>query len=90
MHIFGNIQRSRNSVYNECALLSLPMEAKTFSQYAHGDNGDNHQLWINPVHSQYMVNANDGGAIDHRPSPKLVRRTGQSAYGLSIYPRECR
>ena len=25
-------------------------------------HGDNHQLWVNPIHPQYMVNANDGGA----------------------------
>jgi photosystem II stability/assembly factor-like uncharacterized protein len=26
-------------------------------------HGDNHQLWINPVDNNYMINANDGGAI---------------------------
>ncbi len=25
-------------------------------------HGDNHDLWINPTNSQYLVNANDGGA----------------------------
>ena len=25
-------------------------------------HGDNHDLWINPSNSQYMINANDGGA----------------------------
>jgi photosystem II stability/assembly factor-like uncharacterized protein len=23
--------------------------------------GDNHQMWINPIHTNYMVNSNDGG-----------------------------
>ncbi len=25
-------------------------------------HGDNHRIWINPKHPQYMINANDGGA----------------------------
>ena len=30
-------------------------------------HGDNHQVWINPEHPQYLINANDGGAnVSHR------------------------
>ena len=34
---------------------------KTFAT-VNAKHGDNHQLWINPADSRYLVNANDGGA----------------------------
>ena len=34
---------------------------KTFQNVA-AQHGDNHQLWINPTDSRYLINANDGGA----------------------------
>ncbi|MEO7362068.1 MAG: glycosyl hydrolase, partial [Gemmatimonadaceae bacterium] len=34
---------------------------KTF-QSVSATHGDNHQLWINPTDSRYLINANDGGA----------------------------
>jgi photosystem II stability/assembly factor-like uncharacterized protein len=34
---------------------------KTFSRVP-TPHGDNHDLWINPTNSDYMINANDGGA----------------------------
>ena len=34
---------------------------KTFRR-APVPHGDNHDLWINPKNSQYMIQANDGGA----------------------------
>lgn len=33
---------------------------RTF-QTVSATHGDNHQLWINPTNSQYLINANDGG-----------------------------
>ena len=48
-------------------------------------HGDNHQLWINPLDNNYMINANDGGAIvttnggrswsteDNQPTAQIYR-----------------
>ena len=35
---------------------------KTFDQRIRVPHGDNHDLWVNPDDSRFMINGNDGGA----------------------------
>ena len=47
-------------VLNAPALRSVD-GGRTFSRVA-TPHGDNHDLWINPLDTRYLINANDGGA----------------------------
>ncbi len=61
MEVFADPQ-DENVVYvlNAPVLKSID-GGKTFSQVS-VPHGDNHDLWINPINDQIMINANDGGA----------------------------
>ncbi len=60
-------------------------------------HGDNHQVWINPEHPQYMVNANDGGANvtinggadwsrqDNQPTAQFYRVNADRQFPYRIY-----
>jgi len=60
-------------------------------------HGDNHQLWINPRDSRYLVNANDGGASvsldggkswstqDNQPTAQFYHVIVDDAYPYRLY-----
>ncbi|CAN5905314.1 hypothetical protein BH11GEM1_BH11GEM1_32690 [soil metagenome] len=60
-------------------------------------HGDNHQLWINPKDSRFMVNANDGGAIvsldggrswstqDNQPTAQFYHVIVDDVYPFRLY-----
>lgn len=60
-------------------------------------HGDNHQVWVNPAHPQYMINANDGGANvsinggkdwsrqDNQPTAQFYRVNADMQYPYRIY-----
>ena len=60
-------------------------------------HGDNHQLWINPTDSRYMVNANDGGASvsldggqswstqDNQPTAQFYHVIVDDVYPYQLY-----
>jgi photosystem II stability/assembly factor-like uncharacterized protein len=69
---------------------------KTFAA-APATHGDNHQLWINPTDSRYMINANDGGASitldggkswstqDNQPTAQFYHVTVDDAFPYRLY-----
>ncbi len=69
---------------------------KTF-QTVQAMHGDNHQLWINPSDSRYLINANDGGASisqdggkswstqDNQPTAQFYHVTVDDAFPYKLY-----
>lgn len=61
MHIKAH-PTNENIVYVLNAPVNKSIDGgKTFSQVP-TPHGDNHDIWINPLQPQYMINSNDGGA----------------------------
>ncbi len=60
-------------------------------------HGDNHQVWINPEHPEYLINANDGGANvsinggkdwsrqDNQPTAQFYRVNADRQFPYRIY-----
>ena len=60
-------------------------------------HGDNHQLWINPLDSRYIINANDGGASvsldggkswssqDNQPTAQFYHVAVDDAFPYKLY-----
>lgn len=61
MHIQAHPTEPETVYIMNAPLVESKDGGKTFTNMR-TRHGDNHQLWINPEHPQYMVNANDGGA----------------------------
>jgi photosystem II stability/assembly factor-like uncharacterized protein len=96
MHIFAD-PNDENTVYvlNAPFLKSVD-SGKTFEpvQVPHGDN---HYLWINPDNSDWMINANDGGANvsfdggaswsrqDNQPTAQFYRVNTDNQFEYRIY-----
>jgi len=66
-------------------------------QVVQAQHGDNHQLWINPTNSQYLINANDGGASisldggkswstqDNQPTAQFYHVAVDDAFPYKLY-----
>ncbi|MDP5054025.1 MAG: hypothetical protein NWP69_09550, partial [Congregibacter sp.] len=96
MHIFAD-PNDENTVYVLNAPFMKSIDGgKTFSQVP-TPHGDNHYLWINPDNSDWMVNANDGGANvsfdgaaswsrqDNQPTAQFYRVNTDNAFEYRIY-----
>lgn len=96
MHMFAD-PNDANTVYVMNAPFMKSIDGgKTFSRVA-TPHGDNHYLWINPDNSQWMVNANDGGANisfdggaswsrqDNQPTAQFYRVNTDNALEYRIY-----
>jgi len=69
---------------------------RTFQTVA-AQHGDNHQLWINPTDSRYLINANDGGAAisldggkswssqDNQPTAQFYHVAVDDAFPYKLY-----
>ncbi len=69
---------------------------RTF-QTVQSQHGDNHQLWINPTDSRYLINANDGGAAisldggkswssqDNQPTAQFYHVAVDDAFPYKLY-----
>jgi len=69
---------------------------RTFQNVA-AQHGDNHQLWINPTDSRYLINANDGGAAisldggrswstqDNQPTAQFYHVAVDDAFPYKLY-----
>lgn len=69
---------------------------KTFTR-VRTPHGDNHDLWINPTNSDYMINANDGGANislnggitwsaqDNQPTAQFYRVNTDNRFPYYVY-----
>lgn len=96
MHIFAD-PNDENTVYVLNAPFMKSIDGgKSFAQVA-TPHGDNHYLWINPVNSRWMINANDGGANvsfdggsswsrqDNQPTAQFYRVNTDNAFEYRIY-----
>ncbi len=96
MHIFAD-PNDENTVYVLNAPFMKSIDGgKTFNQ-VQTPHGDNHYLWINPDNSDWMVNANDGGANvsfdgaeswsrqDNQPTAQFYRVNTDNAFEYRIY-----
>ncbi|MEM1405004.1 MAG: hypothetical protein AAGG55_16835 [Pseudomonadota bacterium] len=96
MHIFAD-PNDENTVYVLNAPFMKSIDGgKTFAQ-VETPHGDNHYLWINPENSQWMINANDGGANvsfdggqswsrqDNQPTAQFYRVNTDNAFEYRIY-----
>ncbi|MEM9057711.1 MAG: YCF48-related protein, partial [Pseudomonadota bacterium] len=96
MHIFAD-PNDENTVYvlNSPFMKSID-GGKTFAR-VETPHVDNHYLWINPDNSQWMINANDGGAnvsVDggatwsrqnNQPTAQFYRVNTDNAFEYRIY-----
>lgn len=69
---------------------------KTFTNMR-APHGDNHQIWVNPEHPEYMINANDGGANvsinggldwsrqDNQPTAQFYRVNADNQFPYRVY-----
>jgi photosystem II stability/assembly factor-like uncharacterized protein len=96
MHIFAD-PNDENTVYVLNAPFMKSIDGgKSFSQVK-VPHGDNHYLWINPDNSDWMVNANDGGANvsfdggaswsrqDNQPTAQFYRVNTDNQFEYRIY-----
>lgn len=96
MHVFAD-PNDANTVYVLNAPFMKSIDGgKTFKQVK-TPHGDNHYLWINPDNSDWMVNANDGGANvsfdgaaswsrqDNQPTAQFYRVNTDNAFEYRIY-----
>ena len=96
MHIFADPNDS-NTVYVLNAPFMKSIDGgRTFSR-VQVPHGDNHYLWINPDNSDWMVNANDGGANvsfdggaswsrqDNQPTAQFYRVNTDNTFEYRIY-----
>jgi len=96
MHILAHPTESETVYIMNAPLVESTDGGKTFANMR-TRHGDNHQLWINPVHPQYMVNANDGGANvtidrgqnwsrqDNQPTAQFYRVNVDKQFPYRIY-----
>lgn len=61
MHIQAHPTDEESVFVMNAPLVQSTDNGKTFVNL-NTPHGDNHQIWVNPVHPEYMINANDGGA----------------------------
>jgi len=61
MHIQAHPTDDESVFVMNAPLVQSTDNGKTFVNL-NTPHGDNHQIWVNPLHPEYMINANDGGA----------------------------
>ena len=61
MHILAHPTDPESVFVMNAPLVQSTDNGRTFVNL-NTPHGDNHQLWVNPEHPEYMINANDGGA----------------------------
>ena len=96
MHIFAD-PNDENTVYVMNAPFMKSIDGgKTFERVS-TPHGDNHYLWVNPDNSNWMINANDGGANvsfdggatwsrqDNQPTAQFYRVNTDNAFEYRIY-----
>ncbi len=96
MHIFAD-PSDENTVYVLNAPLLKSVDGGKSFDPVQVPHGDNHYLWINPDNSDWMVNANDGGANvsfdggaswsrqDNQPTAQFYRVNTDNQFEYRIY-----
>ncbi|GMQ26090.1 hypothetical protein Aoki45_27720 [Algoriphagus sp. oki45] len=96
MHILAHPTEPETVYIMNAPLVESKDGGKTFVNLR-TRHGDNHQLWINPKHPQYMVNANDGGGNvsidggknwsrqDNQPTAQFYRVNVDQQFPYRIY-----
>lgn len=96
MHILAHPTDEESVFVMNAPLVQSTDNGRTFVNLR-TPHGDNHQLWVNPVHPEYMVNANDGGANvsinggrdwsrqDNQPTAQFYRVNSDRQFPYRIY-----
>ena len=96
MHIQAHPTDEESVFVMNAPLVQSTDNGKTFVNL-NTPHGDNHQVWINPEHPQYMINANDGGANvsinggkdwsrqDNQPTAQFYRVNADMQFPYRIY-----
>ncbi|MEM9208204.1 MAG: hypothetical protein AAGA61_03065 [Pseudomonadota bacterium] len=96
MHIFADPNDADTVYVLNAPFLKSIDGGKTFTQIS-VPHGDNHYLWIHPENSQWMINANDGGANvsfdggaswsrqDNQPTAQFYRVNTDNQFEYRIY-----
>ena len=96
MHILAHPTEPETVYIMNAPLVESKDGGRTFADLG-TRHGDNHQLWINPLLPQYMVNANDGGGNvsidggknwsrqDNQPTAQFYRVNVDKQYPYRIY-----
>ena len=96
MHVFAHPTEANTVVVLNAPMLRSLDGGRTF-QPVSTPHGDNHDLWINPEHPHWMINANDGGANitynngltwstqSNQPTAQFYRVNADNQYPYRIY-----
>ncbi|MGK0487753.1 MAG: photosystem II stability/assembly factor-like uncharacterized protein [Candidatus Endobugula sp.] len=96
MHILAHPTDAESVYVMNAPLVQSTDGGKTFVNL-NTPHGDNHQTWVNPVHPQYMINANDGGANvsinsgkdwsrqDNQPTAQFYRVNADNQFPYRVY-----
>uniref|UniRef100_UPI0040480953 VPS10 domain-containing protein n=1 Tax=Roseivirga sp. TaxID=1964215 RepID=UPI0040480953 len=96
MHILAHPTDAESVYIMNAPLVQSTDGGKTFANL-NTPHGDNHQTWVNPVHPQYMINANDGGANvsinggkdwstqNNQPTAQFYRVNADNQYPYRLY-----
>lgn len=96
MHIFAD-PNDADTVYVLNAPFMKSIDGGTTFTQVPVPHGDNHYLWINPDNSDWMINANDGGANitfdgaatwsrqDNQPTAQFYRVMTDNSFEYKIY-----
>ncbi len=96
MHIQAHPTDEESVFVMNAPLVQSTDNGKTFVNL-NTPHGDNHQVWVNPEHPQYMINANDGGANvsinggkdwsrqDNQPTAQFYRVNADMQFPYRIY-----
>ncbi|OEK03857.1 hypothetical protein BFP97_13095 [Roseivirga sp. 4D4] len=96
MHIQAHPTDEESVFIMNAPLVQSTDNGKTFVNLG-TPHGDNHQVWVNPEHPQYMINANDGGANvsinggkdwsrqDNQPTAQFYRVNADMQFPYRIY-----
>lgn len=96
MHIQAHPTDEESVYIMNAPLVQSTDNGKTFVNL-NTPHGDNHQIWVNPVQPEYMINANDGGAnvsIDggknwstqsNQPTAQFYRVNADNQFPYRIY-----
>ncbi len=96
MHITADPQNADVVWISNAPLLRSIDGGRTF-QNVPATHGDNHGVWVNPTNSNYVINANDGGASisldggkswssqDNQPTAQFYHVTVDDSYPYKLY-----
>ena len=95
-HIYADTESEETVYVLNTGFYKSTDVGKTYKRYS-TPHGDNHDLWISPVNSQFMINGNDGGANvslnggeswtrqDNQPTAQFYHVTTDNGFPYRVY-----